>query len=81
MFHCCPWLLVAPLGAMTMCGSGGVTPLNLKLGQIREISGPPPGRFTPGEGLRLFIRYEGDVYAHQNFVCTCVEFKEVQQQG
>jgi len=36
-----------------MCG--GVTPLILKLGQIREISASPPGRFTIEEVIPVFI--------------------------
>jgi hypothetical protein len=45
---------------MTMCGFGGVTPLILKLGQIREISASPPGRFTLGEYIPFFIFIEYD---------------------
>ena len=37
-----------------VCVCGGVTPLILKLGQIREIKGSPPVRFTPEEVI-LFL--------------------------
>jgi hypothetical protein len=40
---------------MTMCGCGGVTPLILKLGQIRKISALTPGRFTLGEVVPFFL--------------------------
>ena len=42
---------------MTMCMCGGVTPLILKLGQIREISSSTPGRFTLGEVIPFSYFY------------------------
>ena len=42
---------------MTMCMCGGVTPLILKLGQIREISASTPGRFTLGEVIPFSYFY------------------------